>query len=376
MFSFAHSFIGERFSYMEHLGYDMHLICSDDEKAKVFVAEQGIAYYPLKINRMPTPLDDIKAIIAIIRYVHKHKIDLIVGHADKGTLLAGIVGLLTHKKVVTFIHGTNYETCSGLKKWIFVFVDWFQTVHSDVNICVSDFLVELRTQMHIAPRNKQFVPNKGSCCGIDCINKFAINKITPSDKENLRRALSIPQDDFVIGFCGRLTRDKGIEELVDAFMLVQKDLGNKVKLLLVGDNDIRDAVSHKVAMEINNNPSIICTGKIYDNIELYYSIMNLFVLPTHRDGFGMCLIEAAAMGVPVLSSSKTGSRNAMSVGNNGEYIDININDIFNKVIYLYNNPQLLNEYSRFGTEWVQSNFFNKDVWNSIIEIYEKVLKAY
>lgn len=374
MFSFAAGFIGNRFKYMTNNGFEMHLACTFDPDASSFAEKQGIKYHPVQLNRIPTPWADIKALVKIVRYVHENNIDLIVGHADKGTILAGIAGFLTHRKVITFIHGTNYEVCHGIKRIVYIFVDWLQTRFSTINICVSQFLVDLRTELKIAPRSKQVVPHNGSCCGIDCNHKFNLDLISNTDKQQLKESLGISKNDFVIGFCGRLTKDKGIEELVLSFKSVQLEIGMNTKLLLVGDNDIRDAIPEYISREISTNKSIICTGKIYNRIELYYSIMDLFVLPTHRDGFGMCLIEAAAMGVPVLSSPYTGSRNAMSAGFNGDYINIDPADIKNKIIELYSKKDRLSYYSKNGIDWVRNNFSNKVVWDSIIEIYKEVLE--
>ena len=212
----------------------------------------------------------------------------------------------------------------------------------------------------------------GSCCGIDC-NKYDVKKITENVKDDLRFSLGIAKDDFVIGFCGRFTNDKGIDQLVEAFEILNKKIENKFTLLLLGRKDIRDDLPQKTQDLINGCDRIVCPGYISQNIENYYSIMDVFVLPTRRDGFGMCLLEAAAMGVPVLSSPLTGSKDAMSVKNNGEYIKIEADDIADKIMYLYENPEIRERYSKYGVDWVKENFNNKVVFDSIFNIYTKVL---
>ena len=212
----------------------------------------------------------------------------------------------------------------------------------------------------------------GSCCGIDC-EKYDYHKVTNGIKSELRKNLGISDDDFVIGFCGRFTKDKGIDKLVEAFGMLENLTKNKFTLLLLGSTDIRDSLPPFILDVIKKNERIVCPGFITKNIERYYSIMDVFVLPTRRDGFGMCLLEAAAMGVPVLSSPLTGSRDAMSVKHNGEYIKIDSNDIYEKILYLYNNPDLRCQYSKYGVEWVRSNFDKNTVCRYIVEIYEDVI---
>ena len=369
---FAKSFVNARLAYMSKLGYDMHLASPYDKDINLFAEQNNINYYALDIQRLISVFKDIKTFFQLCRYVRKNSIDCIVGHADKGTLMASLVGFFTRTKVVLFIHGTSFETRKGLSRRLFIFVDWFQSILSDKNICVSQFLVDLRTQLHIAPARKQVVPHMGSCCGIDC-NKYDFEKITEGVKDELRSKLGIAKDDFVIGFCGRFTRDKGIDQLVEAFEILNNKIENKFTLLLLGSKDIRDDLPQKTKDLINGCDRIVCPGYISQNIEHYYAIMDVFVLPTRRDGFGMCLLEAAAMGAPVLSSPLTGSKDAMSEKNNGEYIKIEANDIAEKIMYLYENPEIRARYSKYGVSWVKENFNNKVVFDSIVSTYSEVL---
>lgn len=371
---FVNSFVLYRLSRMSHEGFEMHLCCPRDEEIEKKAKEEGFVYYALDLKRLISVWKDINNTIKICKYVRKNQIDCVVGHADKGTLTAAIVGFLTRKKTILFIHGTSFETRKGLSRWVFIAVDWFQSLLSDKNICVSQFLVDLRSEIHIAPRKKQVVPNLGSCCGIDCKNKYNPKLVSESERRELRKALGINEDDFVIGFCGRFTLDKGIDQLVYAFELLENEYKGKIVLLLLGQDDIRDKLPEHVRNVIRNNEKIICPGYISNRIEAYYSVMDLFVLPTRRDGFGLCLIEAAAMGVPVLSSPLTGSRDAMAEKKNGEYINIDAKDIAQKIKYLFENPKLRQEYSKFGVKWVQENFSDDLVCDSIVDIYKNELK--
>lgn len=370
---FAKSFIIKRLAYMSQKGYEMHLACPFDDSIEEHAKQHSYSYYALDIQRLISVGSDIKVFFKLCKYIRKNHIDCVVGHADKGTLMAALIGFFSRTKVITFIHGTSFETRKGIYRRVFIFVDWFQSLLSTKNICVSQFLVDLRTELHIAPKRKQVVPNLGSCCGLDC-DKFDYSKVSEEMKSSLRRCLGINEDDFVIGFCGRFTKDKGIDKLVEAFGMLDNNIKDKFVLLLLGQTDIRDSLPQQVLDMMQNNKRIVCPGYISENIERYYSIMDVFVLPTRRDGFGMCLLEAAAMGVPVLSSPLTGSRNAMSVKHNGEYIKIEADDIAEKIKYLYDNHDLRNAYSEYGIDWVKNNFNSEIVCNSISDIYAEVLK--
>lgn len=372
-FGFANSFLNGRLGYFTKQGVNMHLASSWDERLPAFAEKEGIGYMHTEILRVPSLLKDIKAIWRICRYIKKNNIDCLVGHADKGKLLACICGKLTGRKVLLFAHGTSFEGRKGLSRKIFVALDRLEPTSAKRVICVSPYLVQLRLKEGIDQKGKAYLPHLGSCGGVDCYGKFEPDNVSNEDKVKLKLELGINEDDFVIGFCGRLVRDKGIEELVPAFELLKTKYNLHVKLLLVGGKDIRDFISVDIQKLMNDDSDIIQVGKV-SNTELYYSIMNLFILPTHRDGLGMCMLEAASMGIPVMTTHITGSKDAMVEGKNGEYIELSPDDIALKVNTLYHQPQKLKEYSRYGRQWICDNFENTVVWDSILKCYETVVK--
>lgn len=352
----------------------MHLVHSYEDGCEELCKNEKIKHFTTEIKRVPSIKEDIIAIHRICKYIRKNKIDLIVGHADKGKLLACICGKLTGRKIILFAHGTSFESRTGLQRKLFILLDRVESSCATRVICVSRFLVELRVACGIDKAGKACVPHNGSCKGIDSKFQWNPDNIDITKLQRLRSGYNIKVDDFVIGFCGRLVRDKGIEELVKAFELFKKEYNQDAKLLLIGQKDIRDFIDDGIATVIQNDTNIIKTGVITKSeIPYFYSMMNLFVLPTHRDGFGMCMIEAAAMGIPVMTTDFTGSRDTMKQGFNGEYINLNPGDICQAMGKLYKNRELLRKYAQNSRIWVQSNFDEIDVWNSILNCYEEVL---
>ena len=372
-FAFAKTFFSGRFKYFNDLGFEMHLACSPDEGVEEFKKDEGASIYTLRISRLPSLWNDFIAACKICYYIISNNIDCIVGHADKGKLLAAICGLITHRPVILYAHGTSFEGRTGLSRKCFILLDKFESCLSTKVICVSQYLVDLRLQNKIDKPGKAYLPNHGSCTGVDIIDKFNPEKINKRELEALCIKYRINTDDFVIGYCGRIVKDKGIEELVKAYSIINLN-NTKVKLLLVGQKDIRDFIDKETTDLISKDENIIITGYIKENIEIYYSLMDICILPTHRDGFGMCMIEAAALGVPVMTTQITGSRDAICDGFNGEYISLNPQEIANKINNLINNKSLLETYSKNGIKWVKENFENKIVWDSIYACYKSVCK--
>ena len=134
---------------------------------------------------------------------------------------------------------------------------------------------------------------------------------TPSpERFAVRNILGLPKAASVVGFVGRLTRDKGLPELIEAFETILKSEA-EARLLLVGWFDAsEDALSPTMRTRILSHPRIHCTGFVADTAP-YYRAMDLMFLPTWREGFPNAVLEAAATGIPVITTLSTGSRDSV-----------------------------------------------------------------
>ena len=151
-------------------------------------------------------------------------------------------------------------------------------------------------------------------------------------------------------------------------------MGDGVKLVMVGKKDIRDAINKETERMIDENPNIICTGYVnHSEIQNVYSIFDLFVLPTYREGLPYVLLENQSMGVPILTTSITGSRDAIVEGQTGEYVDIDINDIVTKISKLYYDSEYRMRLGKQARHWICENFENHIVWSAIKQIYDSAL---
>lgn len=372
LFGSARSFIGDQFSYLNENGYKMHLICSPSEELESFANKQNIKYKAVILNRQVTPWQDLIALIIICRYIRKNKIGTIIGHQAKGRLLTVLAGTLMRvPNILIFAHGTIFETSVGLKRKVLILENKFESLLSHKVVCVSNFVANIRLENDIDKPHKQFILGKGTCGGIDTENKFNPELVSEDEKEDLKQRLGFTNQDFIIGFVGRIVKDKGIIELVDAFKLLLIKFPNKrIRLMIVGVFENRDSIPLEYAEFINNHSDIIFTGYIKNRIELYYSIMSVLILPTFRDGFGMSVIEASAMSIPVIASSLTGSKETLEDGFTGFHTIVTPDDICDKIERLFN-VFLQKELGENGRNWVVENFDHTKVWPYIIEVINK-----
>lgn len=364
-------FFGDQFLYLEENGFDVHVICSPSENLQQYAKEKKIKYREINVLRSFSVLQDLKSLYEICSYISKNKIDVVVGHTPKGALLAMLASTIMRvKKRIYFRHGLLYETSTGSKRFVLKTVEKFTSFCATKIVCVSPSLANKSIEDNLNKQKKQMVIGKGTCGGIDSVNKFNPNKIKNEIIEDLRKNLKINQDDFVIGFCGRIVKDKGILELVEAFELFKNYNKNLTcKLLLVGGFEDRDSLPSEILAKIREDENIIVTGFIYENIEYHYSLMNVFVLPSFREGFGMSVLEASSMYKPVLTTKVTGCVDSIVEGETGFYVTNNANSIAEELNSLVDSGNL-KKLGENGRNFVTHNFDNHVLWPIIVkEVY-------
>ncbi|QFG53735.1 glycosyltransferase family 4 protein [Chryseobacterium sp.] len=372
LFSSAKIFIGGQFRYFKENGVDMHLICSPDPELDDFAKVQQIkSYEAIELNRQLSPMKDLAALYRICKFIKRNKVNVLIGHQPKGTLLTVLAGrIMGVPKIILFAHGTFYETETGIRKAIFINLERFLSFFSHKIVCVSPFVMQIREELKIDLPGKRVILGSGTCGGIDTRHKYNPELIDIDKLTEIRKSLSIQPEEFIIGFSGRMVRDKGIMELVDAYqILVKKHPHKSIKLLLVGDLEDRDSVEDSYIDIINDDPNIIKTGFIKEGMEYYYPLMSVLVLPSYRDGFGLSLIEASAMEVPVLASDITGCRDAIKENVSGHYIVIEPADIASK-IEMYFDQELAATIGKSGRQWVQQHFDHEVIWPHMLEVLQ------
>lgn len=288
-------FIGDQFTYFKERGYRMNVVCSPSEYLADYAKQKGFEYIETPVNRSISIKQDIASIWQICKFIRKKNVDIVVGHTPKGALLGMIAGWLCRvPKRIYFRHGIVYETSHGIKRKILKLVDRIASFCSTQIVCVSPSVLKRSIEDRLAPAKKQMILGHGTCNGIDTKGVFNPTNIDKVRLRDLKLQYGIQEKDFVIGYSGRLVRDKGIIELVRAFDKLKE--ADNCKLLLVGMFEKRDALPDDVKNRIENDPRIIYTGFINGGMEYYYAMMNVYVLASYREGFPTGVLEAQSMG--------------------------------------------------------------------------------
>ena len=376
IFGTAESFFDGQFKYLTDQGYEIVVVSSDAPNTDAFCKRNGVRFVPLNIPRSVSPMAIVKAVKSICSLIRKEKADAVFGHTPVGALCAMIAARLCGvKNRVYYRHGLIYTTMKGLKHTIFKTEEKFVASLATSVINVSHSLSKLAVADGLNEAEKQYVIGHGTCGGIDAQNIFNPSLVDADKLLFIKKKLGFNDADIVFGFCGRICNDKGIPELVDAFELFQKLHSNiKAKLLFIGRFDTRDGISEGKKQQIESNSDIVISGHI-DKVEIpyYYSMLDVFVFPSHREGFGMCVVEASAMEKPILDSRAHGCVDAIVEHETGEYIDLSADGIC-KGMELMLDEELRGKLGKSGRKRVLEWYDFKVMWPLVGDLYKKILR--
>ncbi len=335
--------------------FDITAIASHKDDLIKIGEDNGIKTHYIPMEREISLFKDFYSLICFICYFIKERPYIVHGNTPKGSLLSMIAAWVTRVPVRIYMcHGLRYQGCGGFKRKLLMFMERISCRCATEVMCVSNGIKEVLIEDKITNKEPVVIWN-GSVRGIDTI-KF--NPDNFKDNSNLKQQYNLNENDFILTFVGRIVKDKGINELVEAVNILHSKYAN-IKLLLIGKfENTGNPVSDITKRIIDESDFIITTGP-QSNIASFLSITDLFVFPSYREGFGLSLMEAGAMGVPSIASNIPGCNEVVIDGKTGILIPSHSSQaIIESIENLYNDKELLN--------YIKSN-----CRNSIIERYEQ-----
>jgi glycosyltransferase involved in cell wall biosynthesis/ribosomal protein S18 acetylase RimI-like enzyme len=279
------------------------------------IEEMGVTHVPLRHSTRGTSLrSDLKVLVEFWRAIRTLDLDVLHTHNPKpgvyGRILGRVAGIPI---VVNTVHGLYASPDSPvLKKALVYALEGIAARFSDMELVQNVEDLELMRRLRIAPRNKLRLLGNG----VD-LSKFNPNKARVS-RLALREEFGIGDDELVVGFVGRLVEEKGIPELVEAISMLEVS----PRVLVAGPDDIAkgDAVTGDL-VERARDAGIDFVGMRSD-IDAFYGAIDVFVLPSHREGFPRAAMEAAASGLPLILTDIRGCRQVVEHGRNGLLVPV------------------------------------------------------
>ena len=354
--------------------FNITLVSSDEKKLAKIALDQGVEYFPLEITRRITPLKDLKCLVELVSFLRQEKPHFVHSHTPK----AGIIGMLAAyiARVPVRMHtvaGLPLTEATGVKRWVLNSVErltYFFATHVYPN---SKGLEAFILENEFCRLEKLKVLGLGSSNGIDT-SYFDPEQVSKAQQEAVKDELNIESKDFIFCFVGRLVGDKGVNELIDAFVQIQKK-NSLVKLLLVGhtEEDL-DPLLAETLHNIEFNKQIITVG-FQKDIRPYLAIADVFTFPSYREGFPNVVLQAGAMGVPCIVSDINGCNELIQDEVNGCIVPVKkVEPLLDKMQYLYDNPEQRVHFVNQTRLMISKDFERVNYWNLLLAEYKNLEK--
>jgi len=345
--------------------YDVYLVANFENGEQLIFSD-----VPLKgIKNIDIPRDislikDFKAILSLRTYFKEMQFDAVHTVTPK----AGLLGILASrlagiKKRIHIFTGQVWHTRTGMFKKLLMFLDRFIVWNA------TDILVDGESQRQFLIKNNiiqssnSFVLGKGSISGVDT-NRFVPNEVV---KMAVRAELGIEQNEVVYMFLGRMNRDKGINELAEAFNKLRQNYSNIRLLLVGGDEENMTPIIQQKVVEIN---SVIFYG-VTPQPERLLQACDVFCLPSYREGFGTSVIEASLLEKPIICSDTYGLMETIIEGKTGlRHKVADVESLYEKMETLVDNQELRVLLGKGGRDYVLENFSAQAISEKWLEFYK------
>lgn len=350
--------------------FEVTAIASHGKDLFELKAREKVKIKDIEIKRKISIIKDFIALFRLFAYFRSEKPTIVHSITPKAGLLSMVAAKLAGVpiRMHTFT-GLIFPTSKGLKKRILIVMDkilcWAAT-----NIYPEGEGVKKDLQNFKITRKPLKVIANGNVNGID-LCYFDPSLFTEEEKAKLREKLQIDKSNFVYIFVGRISKDKGINELISAFTQIGK---SQAKLLLVGpsEQDL-DPVFPETLVEIETNTNIISVG-FQKDVRLFFAISDCLVFPSYREGFPNVVMQAGAMELPSIVTDVNGSNEIIKQDINGTIIPahdvIALQQQMTKMIENKSYCQNLKSQTR---NLISARYEQNIAWSALIEEYNSLL---
>jgi len=358
-----------RLRALRKAGFDVTVVSSPGVLLTRTAALEGVQSVGISIRRGIAPLADLISFLRLWLLIGRLRPDIVEFSTPKAGLLGTLAAWLRRvPRRVYMLRGLKLESTSGFKRRLLLGAERLAARCAHVVLCNSRSLRAQAMALGVAPPSRLHLLGEGSSNGVE-IDHFSPGRSMVRIRLRLRRHAK------VVGFVGRLTRDKGVPELLKAFdQILERE--PEAYLLLVGwfDNG-EDELPPALRERIKAHPQIHCTGYVPDPLP-YYRAMDVMVLPTWREGFPNVVLEAAATGIPVVTTLSTGSRDSVVPEVTGLLIPPGIPEAISEAVCkLLADPERAQRMGAAARAWVLEHYVDEHVMHLTSSFYQSLLAS-
>jgi len=296
--------------FLRENGLDVLMVSADGPQRERVMKAEGCPHRIVPMTRSITPWQDLRCLWMMWKLIRQERPDIVHTHTPKAGLLGMTAAWLAGVPLrLHTVAGMPLETAHGRKRWLLLQVERLTAFFATEVWPNSPALWRAIEHWGICPPHKLRMLGSGSTNGID-LSVFSPDALDPGRLQKLRQDLAWQPQHTVLLFVGRLVRDKGIVELVEAFSILAEAFPN-LHLILLGELEKErssECLPEETLRLLGTHPRIRLQGWV-DQVAEYLALADFLVHPSHREGFPNVLLQAGALACPIICSDISGNRN-------------------------------------------------------------------
>ena len=366
------TFFAAQVRFLRRSGFRVHTISAPG--TPLSGPERRLPMHRVPMVREMNPLSDLRALFVLCLLLRRIRPALIHAQFPKSGLLGMIAARITGIRVRIYtINGLLWITRSGWQRRLLMRLERLAcSLATDVFV-VSDSNRRIAVDVKICPAHKIRVLGYGASHGVDA-ERFDPDAAATGGK-TVRARFGVPPDGLLLTYVGRLTREKGIDELAVAWRDLSAEFEN-LHLLLCGAWEEKDPVAPSTVAALNASPRVHFASGALAEMPAFYAASDLCVLPSHREGLPNVALESAAMKRAIVAMNIPGCVDAIQDGVTGLLVESgNIGALVSALRRLLSDERLRNEMGENGREFVLQRFQEKVVSGRLAAEYLRLLGA-
>jgi glycosyltransferase involved in cell wall biosynthesis len=356
---------------MTRAGFEVHAVSSPGRLADDYSRHEQVPVHPVPMARRIAPWSDLVSFVRLLRTLWRLQPSVVQAGTPKAAVLGTLAAYLLRVRVrVYYVHGLPMLTARGVLRRILFAVERLTCSAATHIVCVSPSIRRELIAAGMCRPEKAVVLGHGSSNGVD-LSEFDPSRFSPEAVTAARANRGIPADALVIGFLGRIGREKGIEQLYQAWRVVRETFP-KAYLLIVGPDEANDPVAPEILEALRGDDRVRLTGPDWYPAPLY-ALMDVLCMPSHREGCPNVALEAAAMELPVVAFRVPGVVDAVESGITGELVDpLSAEQIAAAISNYFRQPSLRRKHGLAARRRIHDFFSREKVWAALTKFYLSV----
>ncbi len=368
------AFFRGQLKWLLEQGFDVHAVSSPGASLQRVAEREGVTTHEVPMSRRVTPFSDVVSLFRLVRLYRRLRPAIVHGFTPKGGFLGMIASWIAGVPVRVYtILGLVHTGRTGPQKHLMRVTERLSCRLAHRVYCECGSILEVAVRDRITRARKASVLAAWSCNGIaDILNRGCD---CGEYRKRVRTALGITEPALVIGFVGRIVPEKGISELIETHQTLVEEFPC-LHLLLVGTPEDEQPLSPSVSEQLGSTPQIYCVGFQADPVP-YLAAMDVLLHPSYREGLPTVPLEAAAVGLPVVTTDIPGCVDALKPGETGILVPARDSAALTSATRaMLVAPELRSRMGAAGRNWVAQYANAITTWQELMQEYRQLLSKH